>query len=288
MRNDLHVGRGTTRGALTVFPVWNARMGARGYVHATAGIELAENADGPVVGKLLATNGGARPVLLVEGSMLEGGWQNRMLLDSIMVPARGRVDLPVACVEQGRWNGQHGHRFGARRATARVQAASRGGRRNVQGEVWQRVSEYDARFGADATQSLAGHLDRGERDLRELVRGIEPLVGQAGVLIGIAGQPVALEVFDDPRTFAREFEGILLAAAMDALGQPGIPTPGRRARRFLERAELVRLAALRPAGDGTTVGGRTDSADVKALAWGGRLVHLAAVNPRHELIGAAA
>lgn len=285
MRNELHVGRGTTRGALTVFPVWNGYTGPRGYDVAGPSLEVGEAGQGPSVPVLAATNPGARPALMVEGALLEGGWQSRMLVKSVLVPARGSLELPVACVEQGRWGGAVRHEYRARRVSERVKAANRS-EGNVQGEVWRRVAEYDARFGSDSTQSFVGHVDRSEAAARQLVRGLRRLHGQAGIVVAIAGQPVALEVFDSPRTFAREFDAILQVAAMDALGLPAVPTPGRRARRFVECVEKVRLAGSDPAGVGRSLAGRTEYADLKALGWQDRLVHLTAVNPRHELVAA--
>src|SRR5262245_15018918 len=101
----LHVGSGTTRGALTVFPVWSEYAGSRGYTTRLDSARLGERSDNPTVGSLTATNLGEKPVLLLEGQVLEGGWQNRMLTRSVLVPTGAELDLDVVCVEQGRWGG---------------------------------------------------------------------------------------------------------------------------------------------------------------------------------------
>ena len=44
---------------------------------------------------------------------------------------------------------------------------------------------------------------------------------------------------------ARQFDEIVRAAAMDAIGLPPIETPGRRARRFMDRVDLVTAADRR-------------------------------------------
>jgi hypothetical protein len=282
---ELHVGRGTSRGALTVFPVWSDRKGPRGYSSDLGKVALSELEDGPSVGHLLATNSGRRPRLMLEGTVLEGGWQHRMLLRSVLVPGQQELRVPVACVEQGRWGGGRAHAARSRRASVRVRSASR--QQDVQGEVWSRVAEYDGRFGANATGSFVGHLESAEDRARELVRGLEPLDGQCGVVVAIAGQPAMLEAFDSPRVLARQLESILFAAAMDALDQPEVVTPSRRARRFVERVERVRRTDEAPAGAGTHQVGASEHAGVTALSWHGRDVHLAATNPRQALVGAA-
>src|SRR5690606_26653 len=83
---------------------------------------------------------------------------------------------------------------------------------------------------------------RADELLRELA-GLRPLLGQRGVLIGIAGHPALLEVFDHPKLLADEWEPILTGVAADAVFAPAIPTTGRRARYF---AQHVSNRTLRP------------------------------------------
>lgn len=277
----LHVGSGTVRGALTVFPVWSEQDAARGY-GVNAGQLLVAEKPGPAVSTLTATNQGSKPALLLEGQLLEGGWQNRVIGRSVLVPAGGSLALDVFCVEGGRWGGGAGHRSNGRRASLRVRSALRSDQ-DQQGEVWRRVAEYDARYGANDTASFVEHTRRAEGDVEHLVAGLRPFPGQVGVVLGIAGQPVLAEVFDSPATLAAQFPSLMDAAALDAVGQPEEVTPSRRARRFVDRLSRVQRTAIAPAGVGTTVVGGDDHATVSALAWRRRDVHMVATNPRHPL-----
>jgi hypothetical protein len=46
-----------------------------------------------------------RPILFRSGELLEGGRQDRMVTkDTVMMPGISRIDLPVMCVEEGRWS----------------------------------------------------------------------------------------------------------------------------------------------------------------------------------------
>jgi hypothetical protein len=277
----LHVGSGTSRGALTVFPVWGEYSGTRGYSLDAAAAAVTEQ-PGPAVSTLTATNRGSRPLLVLEGQLLEGGWQNRVVGRSVLVPAGKPMDLDVYCVEAGRWGGADNHQSHGRRASLRVRGALRA-QQDQQGEVWRRVGEYDARFGANATESFVEHANRGVGDVDRLVDGMQPLPGQVGVVLGIAGQPVLAEVFDSPATLASQFRSLLRAAALDALGLPEEVTPSRRARRFVDRLSRVERRAVAPAGAGTTLAGADAYATVSALTWRRRDVHLVATNPRHPL-----
>jgi hypothetical protein len=282
---ELHVGRGTDRAALTVFPLWSADCGRTGYSATAANAVLGEQGGAPAVNSLVVKNAGARPLLLLEGQLLEGGWQHRMLTRSVLVPAGESMNLDVVCVEQGRWHGGAGHTPTGRRASMRVRNVDPDGPNAVdhQSEVWRRVAEQDARYGTNGTASLVEHVDRARDSVRELVEGLRPLPGQVGVLIGIAGQPVMAEVFDSPSTLRRQFRSIVEAAAFDAVGREPVRTPARRAIRFVERLSSVRRRPVAPAGLGTTVSGASPYASVTGLAWQRRLVHLRATNSRHAL-----
>lgn len=283
---NIHVGRGAGRGALTIFPVWGEYAGPRGYTTAASEAHVGENGQGPDVGTLVVTNPGPKPLLMLEGQILEGGWQNRMLTRSLMAAARAETAVEVVCVEAGRWGNDadgRAHRSFNRRGSNRVRSALRQ-ESDRQGEVWRRVAELDSRVGANATSSFTEHTERAEGQVEGLVRGLRALPGQVGVVIGLAGHPVAAEVFDHPLTLQQQFDSIIRAAALDALWMEPVATPSRRVRRFLDRASRVPAVAQAEAGVGVTFGGRHEYAELTALTWRGREVHTVLTNPRHELV----
>ena len=267
------VGQGTSRGALTLFRVWtDGATSSAGYVTGRAAtVEVAERAGSPVVEELIVTNRGNRPALLLAGELLEGGWQTRALATTtLLAPGRPTVQ-PVVCVEQGRWHGGTAHQRRVRRAPVGVMRAV-----ESQHEVWDRVRGYAAVAGHSPTESLADRLDVTAPVARDLTRGMRPLAGQRGVLIGIGGRPVSLELFDSGRSLAAHWSALLHAATMDALGRPEVRTPAARARSFAERVEGTALMSAGPAGLGSRVrgGGRVS---VDAVRWNDRTIHLSAV-----------
>lgn len=278
---QLHVGRGTTRGAMTVFPLWTTQTGFGRYTLNPSSLDVSEMDDGPDVSRLMVGNTGDRPLLVLEGQLFEGGWQHRMALRSVMIGVHQRVSVDVACVEEGRWGGTTRQHSRGRRATPYVRdAARRGG--DVQGEVWSRVSRHTA--GTDnATGSLVARMDEPNRRGLDW-RDYRPLPGQAGVLIGIGGHPYIAEVFDSSMTLRRQLRPILEAAALDAHLAPSVPTPGRRARRFVERTERVELRPQGPAGVGERHAARSEHVDVARLQWQGRDVHTRVSNLHHPML----
>lgn len=298
----LHVGAPTQAGALSVFPVWTdaPAPGPRPYtLTLRAGAAVSELPGGPSVNHLAVTNPGPKPLLLLEGTLLDGGWQHRTVVRDVLVAAGESRTLEVMCVEQGRWHGAGAQRRGRTSAPLALRGALRGIRHDVgqagrdfgrgadQHDVWTRVQRYERAHGASATGSLVDVQSRTASLVEPIVAGVRPLFGQRGVLIGVAGHPVLLEVFDHPRTLAERWTAMLTAVALDAIGAPYAPTPGYRARAFAARVQGMALEVAAVDAAATTRAGRDDLAAVQALTSPAGMVHASALNVRHDLVLAA-
>ncbi len=109
--------------------------------------ELGESGSVP---ELRVINGGATPVLVLEGDELIGAKQNRVVNSSVLVAAESELVLPVSCVERGRWS-RRSRAFASGRATPHLSlrhlksrsvhdSLRRGrGHRSDQGAVWEEV-----------------------------------------------------------------------------------------------------------------------------------------------------
>lgn len=299
---NLHVGRGTHLGALSVFPIWAEGPVVAGLTGGgTSGVLVAEREGSPVVGELVLTNTGTKAALLVAGELFEGGWQHRVLNHDLLLMPGQQLVASVCCVEHGRWNGQSTHRRQARRASMMVRAAqTTASGSDRQHQVWDRVSRYDRAFGASATASYVDHLDRHTTQAASLfpdpgeaiwdgIEKIRAIPGQRGVLIGLGGQPAFLELFATPTDLRRALAALLDAAALDAALLPAEPTPDRRARRFVGALTAAPLSdhAGADAGSGRGLVARSHHHDIRALAWNGQLVHATVFNRRHTFMAVA-
>ena len=161
MMPEMHVGRGVGMGPLSVFPVWTGAAAPAGLVTGRAAhVDVAECADGPSVGELVVRNVGDRVALLLEGELLEGGWQHRALLHDMVLPPGVPMTVSVACVEHGRWGGSSPLKRQARRASPSMRAVLQAASPGMQSDVWERVGRYEAApLGGSPTQSYVDHLN---------------------------------------------------------------------------------------------------------------------------------
>ena len=310
MMPEMHVGRGARMGPLSVFPVWTDAPAPAGLVTGRAAhVDVAERADAPTVSELVVRNVGDRVALLVEGELLEGGWQQRALVHDLLLAPGAPMTISVACVEHGRWAGSSPLKRHARRASPTVRAALQAASPGMQQDVWERVGRYDAALGGSPTQSYVDHLNRlshsGEPslpgsddlfgfddDVSSLVRWVRqlPLLpGQRGVIAGVAGQPVSLELYPSKSALAAHARETLTALLLDAVasGASAEPTPSRRARRFASRLDGI-SAGVQPgadAGIGTALSFTSEYVSISGVSLADRWAHLSVLNRHHPLLG---
>lgn len=278
----IHVGAPINRGALTLFPLWTEHAEADGGYLTGPAAEAAkaltvDELDHAVVAQLLATNTGATPVLLVEGEVLAGGLQTRVLNLSVLLPAMQSLPVPVACVEAGRWGDRRRSRRGAthipptlrRHKTASVNASRATGERLAdQGAVWASVADYEQRLAAPSpTSSYADVAADRKADTESITDGLRPLPGQRGVVIGVGGTVRGLELFDRAATFADYFDSLLEGYAMEAIGAEPVATPSEQARRLIRRLASARWSSSEAVGLGQEIAVEGEDLTGTGLAW---------------------
>lgn len=305
---ELHVGRGVGLGPLTIFPAWTDAAAPPGLATGKAArVDVSERDDDPVIDQVVLTNRGYSMALLLEGELLEGGWQHRALQnDVVLVPGVPMV-TSAACVEQRRWQGKPEFRRQARRAPASVRAAIGTAPPEArQQEVWQRVARYETALGPSPTASYIDHLDRlttpaqaglfdtnnGQVDeLVQEIRWLRPLPGQRSVIAAVGGHPVLAEVFASRSALAAHMHQMLTGLLIDAItaGAPPEPAPSRRARRFAQGLDSVHATPRIDvnAGAGEALAGGTADVVVRGVSLAGRWAHLTAFNRHHPILGTA-
>ena len=244
------VGAPITRLGVSLFPL---------YLHQVApdivapgddvAIEELEDAEVPTV---RFTNGGGLPVLVPAGSTISGGRQNRMVNVSVLLPPAATLDVPVSCVQAGRWSGERAFTAGRAFAPRRVRRTNDltvehnlrhgHGTRADQSSVWATVDHELDREGARSDSRDLEELDREvERDERRVAAIAElvargPLPGQCGVAVAHGSRVLAVDVFASPALLAQNWEPLVRShlAELPAghVGHPSVTRVVRFVRRF--------------------------------------------------------
>lgn len=219
------VGWPITRSGISLFPIYLACNETPDIVTgASADLGISEMEDASVQ-SLKAYNPSNAPVLIVEGEHFLGGKQNRGFNVTVLIPARTTLEVPVSCLEQGRWNEQGPFRRGnmhspwnVRRQTQAGVAdsmAQRGTRRGDQRRVWREVqcTLRDAR--ANSPTASAADAEQRITRSRSLASSIEelaklgPLPGQCGMAIAHGRWISAIEIFGSDILFKAHWGSLI-------------------------------------------------------------------------------
>lgn len=221
------VGGPRSFAGLTVFPLFASERAGVEYVGldeaASRGLAVTEVDEAGSVPFLHLVNPLKERVLLYEGEELVGAKQNRILETTILVEAGAKLDIPVRCVEAGRWS------YRSRRFAPAPRAAYPALRRHKhlgfgaldQGEVWNNVALKSARLASfsPTTAQEAMYVDRG-KTLDEYAQALPRADGQSGALIAIAGEVICLDCVSRSDVFAGLYLKLLRGYALDALERP--------------------------------------------------------------------
>jgi hypothetical protein len=305
----LEVGGPAAAGNLALFPLLLKGSAASGgadyllYEHAQSMslISIAEVSETGVVGQLLVENRASRPVLVVEGEVLLGMKQTRVLNVSILVPAESRLVIPVSCVEAGRWHPVSGQATG--RAAVNLAPSIRAAKTVTVGRsmrsartfasdqhaVWAGVD--DVLDTSDIESPTHSYSDFASQELERLMgisRSIKPASDQIGVIPCIGKQVLCTDIFETPTLLSNLWAGLVTSYLADVADESkSIQNQGMRGRNIATawfRSIGAGTASVGPRiglGDHVTVVGR--GVEACALVYEGRVLHLSAFPAHNEI-----
>lgn len=229
---------------------------------------------------------------------------HRVINVSVWLAAMTTTQLPVTCLEHGRWNA--GDRFGVGRSvdyglretlnrsvTQQVhRAPAEGGPAHFAADqvgVWDEIAQRQTRSGVRSdTDAVHDVYERDAASGAEMAAAFPYPTGATGVAIAVGGRLVALELFADASTLERRWPRLVEAAVSSHLDHQRavkaglIPAAHHRypdegaLGRMVKRATtaLAGASTVPSIGRGTDVRFAAEKVHGAALVVDGRLVHL--------------
>jgi len=301
---SLRLGEPTSYEGLTVFPLFSESPQKKDYLTLDEVLEkgqgrVTEVSESGSVPTLRFENMSDKPVLLVDGDELLGAKQNRIINLTILVPAQSGIDIPVSCVEAGRWRHESDEFKSEKRAMmarsranklASVSASMKhsGSHRSDQSEVWADVALYSRALEVNSlTDSMSDIFDRHDSSLGNYKKAFKASSKQVGALFAVNGRIQGLEVFDSSTTFANYLERLVSSYAITCLAERGevefVATPDTT--HFLDRVASAKAECFEALGEGEDIRLSGVGLTGGALRVAERIFHLVAFemqNPTYE------
>lgn len=253
-------------------------------------IEIREVSEGGSVPELRVVNRAGKMVLILDGEVLVGAKQNRIVNTTILVAADAEIVIPVSCIEQGRWtyksdvfsSKQRIMSASIRKAKARdVNASLRsdGQYRSDQSTIWHMVSELASRRGAVSESMDMDFVFEIEAPaIKEYLDRFVAVGRQVGAVFLVDGNVVGMDAFGKAATFSRVFKNLLESYALDAVDryekEIGAGDSKKAASDMLAAVSAAKAEYRSSVGLGTDLRFESEKLVGFALENEGRLLHI--------------
>ena len=278
---------------LTMFPLEAETSEKENYLDFTeqvklGTVEVTEVDTAGSVPSLFVKNKTKEAVFILDGEHLVGAKQDRVVNLSILLPPAKKIEIPVSCVEQGRWNRTSEYFFSegkmhfnrgrrSRQRSVSESLAQRKSRRSNQQEVWNDISAKESLMGTHSrTSSMRDMYNSFDEILSLIKEGMRPSPNQVGSLFSINGRIIGFDLFNSRDTLNKHLEKLVESMAVDALEyRMKSPPPGReQARDFIEEFSALETAKYPALGLGEDVRAYSDRLTASALVHKNKAVHV--------------
>ncbi|RMF01325.1 MAG: hypothetical protein D6772_05010 [Bacteroidetes bacterium] len=192
--------------------------------------------DHSAVNTLTVQNKTDEPVLLLAGEVVQGGNQDRVIAEDRVIAAHSIEDIPVFCVERGRWTYEGDHAIDEidkqvfafrgyyQMADSKVRRAVR---RGNQGEVWEKVAAITTAMDAAGTTGAYANLEHGKDFVAKRAnyqRYFQDKLSDNSSIVGFVAtyedRIIGADLFGHPALLNRQFSALLNSYATDAIAGP--------------------------------------------------------------------
>lgn len=254
----------------------------------TGSVTVEETSETGSVPHLVVNNQSDIFVLFLEGEVLRGAKQNRVLNTSVLVAGHSKTTIPVSCVERGRWRymsrqfasgGSHSSSklrgILKKSVTAAMYAGH--GHSSDQGAVWTEVDRQMGVLGAKSpTSAMTDTYEAHGKHLTEFRDYLKYVEGATGLAVAVGGNLVSVDLFDKPTTCEKVWDRLLTGVIMDALetAPTAVQAQDEDVQKLLANFRSVSWQPTPPVGAGEEVRAELDgNKHASALRCGGELVH---------------
>ena len=231
-------------------------------------------------------NDSVTPLILIDGDEITGAMQNRIINDTLLIPAKSTINIPVSCTEHGRWHtkgeGAESRTFKPSLYSANHSTRSRKSRasyeeRDYQGEVWDSISEFESRSNFKSmTSALNDSYENLKDKQNDYLSKFHIEDGQNGVIFIVNGEVKGLEIFYNHSIYKQYHEKLCRSYIIEAIVE-------KKSVDNIDRLELMNVLenisnsefkSIKSIGLGDNIKFSNDFGSGSGLIWEDELIHM--------------
>jgi len=228
---------------LTVYPLINGgEEGVKLRILAEAmdaGTAQVHELEAPTVEEVILDNQGSEPLFVLDGEEIFGARQTRVTTTAALIEGRSQAPVPVACIEEGRWDGSSRFEGSFTCTHPRLRSiicrgvnsslksnhSFKAPQRPIWDEVTRKLTSLNISSATssfhDIAATLADETARYAVDTKELA-------GAQGMIVTSGSEVLGLEYAADPDLFRRLAPRLLRGYALDALERRSSDNPPKQ------------------------------------------------------------
>ena len=273
-----------------VIPIKSDSFGTKDFITLKKGYEMnlveINELENSSVNCVLCKNDAVVPLLLIDSDEITGAMQNRIINDTLLVPANSSLKIPVSCIEHGRWHfkglGKEAKRFSPSSYSADFRTRGRKLRagyesRHYQGEVWDSISELESRhLHRSPTSALHDSYENLKDKQSDYLNEFKIQEGQNGVIFIVNGELKGLELFYNHSIYKEYHEKLCRSYIIEAIVE-------NKSEDNIDRLELMRTLenishseskSLKSIGLGDNIKFSNDFGSGSGLVYEEELIHM--------------
>ena len=229
-------------------PIKSDEFGKKDFLTLKKGYEMhlveIKELEHSTVNTVLCKNDAVVPLLLIDSDEITGAMQNRIINDTLLVPAQSTLKIPVSCTEHGRWhykgNGNESKSFKpslyhASHSVRKRKMRANYEERNYQGDVWDSISNLEERAEfRSVTSSLNDNYEHSKEKQNDYLKNFEIVDGQNGIIFIVNGEFKGLELFYNPSIYKEYHEKLCRSYIIEAIID-------KKSEESIERLDLMRI-----------------------------------------------
>ena len=270
-------------------PIKSDSFGSKDFITIKKGYEMGlveiTELENSTVNTVLCKNSAVVPLILIDSDEITGAMQNRIINDTLLVPAESSLKIPVSCTEHGRWHykgAEPRKNFAPSLYSANLSTRSRKSRaayeeRQYQTDVWDSIDRFESRANYRSTTSaLNDSYENLKEKQNDYLNKFKIEEGQNGVIFIVNGELKGLELFYNHSIYKEYHEKLFRSYIIEAIVDEKLENEADRLEimRILENISNSECKSFKSIGLGDNLKFSNDFGSGSGLVYDDELIHM--------------